>query len=126
MGGMQTLFITLRHLDMFAYVGSFSGPIVPDYDSELPLGKTPHRSFDTKHAYEGAFSNPSALNGRVKLLWFGVGTAESDFFRTGIAEAAKALQTAGVRVTYFESDGTAHEWQTWRRDLNDFAPRLFR
>jgi len=27
---------------------------------------------------------------------------------------------------YFESNGTAHEWQTWRRDLNDFVPRLFR
>jgi enterochelin esterase family protein len=126
MGGMQTLFITLRHLDLFAYVGSFSGPIVPDYDSELPLGKIPHRSFDTKSAYEGTFSNPSAFNGRVKLLWIGVGTAESEFFRTGIAEAAQALQTAGVRVAYFESNGTAHEWQTWRRDLNDFAPRLFR
>ena len=23
------------------------------------------------------------------------------------------------------SPGTAHEWQTWRRDLNDFLPRLF-
>jgi hypothetical protein len=22
--------------------------------------------------------------------------------------------------------GTAHEWLTWRRALNDFAPRLFR
>jgi enterochelin esterase-like enzyme len=25
----------------------------------------------------------------------------------------------------FESPGTAHEWQTWRRSLHDFAPRLF-
>jgi enterochelin esterase family protein len=23
------------------------------------------------------------------------------------------------------SPGTDHEWQTWRRDLKDFAPRLF-
>jgi len=27
---------------------------------------------------------------------------------------------------FFESPGTAHEWQTWRRDLFDLAPRLFR
>lgn len=126
MGGMQTLFITLRHPDKFAYIGSFSGPIVPDFDSEQPLGKIPHRPFDTKSAYEGAFSNPSAFNGRVKLLWVGVGTAESEFFRAGIAEAAQALKAAGVRLVYFESNATAHEWQTWRRDLNDFAPRLFR
>jgi enterochelin esterase family protein len=36
------------------------------------------------------------------------------------------LDDAGVEYVYFESPGTAHEWLTWRRDLNDFAPRLFR
>jgi enterochelin esterase family protein len=25
-----------------------------------------------------------------------------------------------------ESPGTAHEWLTWRRDLNEFLPGLFR
>jgi enterochelin esterase family protein len=29
------------------------------------------------------------------------------------------------RYVYFSSPGTAHDWLTWRRDLNDFAPRLF-
>jgi hypothetical protein len=33
---------------------------------------------------------------------------------------------AGVKNAYFESQGTAHEWLTWRRDLENFAPRLFR
>jgi enterochelin esterase family protein len=126
MGGMQTLFITLHHLDMFAYLGSFSGPIVHDLDSKQPLGRTPQSPFDTKTAYEGAFADPSAFNSRVKLLWFGVGTSEPERFRTGIGAAARALQAAGVRVVYYESIGTAHEWQTWRRALNDFAPRLFR
>ena len=126
MGGMQTLFIALRHLDRFAYIGSFSGPIVPNLDSRQPLGNGPPPPFDTKTAYEGAFANPSAFNERVKLLWLGVGTAEPEMFRTDIGAAAQALKQAGVRLVYFESDGTAHEWQTWRRDLNDFAPRLFR
>ena len=31
------------------------------------------------------------------------------------------LEAAGVRHVAFESKGTAHEWQTWRRSLNDFA-----
>jgi enterochelin esterase family protein len=31
-----------------------------------------------------------------------------------------------VELVYFESPGTAHEWQTWRRDLKQFAPLLFR
>jgi enterochelin esterase-like enzyme len=126
MGGMQTLFITLHHLDSFAYIGSFSGPIIADLGSRLPLGSMPATPFDTKTAYEGAFANPSAFNARVKLLWLGAGTAEPELFRGGIGGAARALQAAGVPVVYFESAGTAHEWQTWRRDLNDFVPRLFR
>ena len=36
-----------------------------------------------------------------------------------------ALDKAGVKHVVFESQGTAHEWQTWRRALHDFAPRLF-
>jgi enterochelin esterase family protein len=124
---MQTLFIALQHLDRFAYIGSFSGPIIPNLSAgNLTLSANPQEHFDAKTAYGGAFADPPAFNKRVKLLWFGVGTAESDQFRTGIGAAVEALQGAGVRLTYFESKGTAHEWQTWRRDLYDFAPRLFR
>jgi enterochelin esterase-like enzyme len=125
MGGMQTLFIALHHLDMFAYLASLSGPIVADPDSKQPLASTPPAPFDTHTAYEGAFSDPAAFNSRVKLLWLGVGTAEPELFRAGIGGAVQALKAAGVRAVYFESYGTAHEWQTWRRDLNDLAPRLF-
>jgi enterochelin esterase-like enzyme len=126
MGGMQTLFIALHRLDLFAYIGSLSGPIYPDLNFQQALSSVQPRPFDTKTAFEGAFANPSAFNSRVKLFWLGVGTAEPERFRTGIGDAAQALKQAGVRIEYFESAGTAHEWQTWRRDLNDFVPRLFR
>jgi len=126
MGGMQTLFIALQHLDLIAYIGSFSGPIIPNLNAgDLTANRTPE-PFDPKTAYGGAFADPSTFNRRVKLLWLGAGTAESDQFRNGIRGAADALRKAGVHLEYFESNGTAHEWQTWRRDLNDFAPRLFR
>jgi enterochelin esterase family protein len=125
MGGMQTLFITLQHLDMFAYIGSFSGPIVPSLKTGELHADTP-QAFDTQTAYGGAFSDPPAFNRRVKLLWLGVGTEEPRLFRDGIGAAVHSLRAAGVRLEYFESSGTAHEWQTWRRALNDFAPRLFR
>ena len=126
MGGMQTLFIALQHLDMFAYIGSFSGPIVPSLTAgNLTADRNPE-PFDSKTAYGGAFADPSTFNQRVKLLWLGVGSAESDQFRSGIGGAVQAQRKAGVRLEYFESSGTAHEWQTWRRDLNDFVPRLFR
>jgi hypothetical protein len=36
------------------------------------------------------------------------------------------LEKAGIKHVVFESPGTSHEWQTWRRSLHDFAPRLFR
>jgi enterochelin esterase-like enzyme len=117
MGGMQTLFITLHRPEDFAYIGSFSGPIIRGIN-------TGNSGFDTKTAFDRVFSDPHAFNKRVKLLWLGVGTEEGQF-RTGIKAAADALREAGVNLIYFESQGTAHEWQTWRRDLHDFAPRLF-
>ena len=126
MGGMQTLFIALHNLDAFAYIGSFSGPMLAGINTGTQPaagGQAPH--FDTKTAYEGAFSDPAAFNKRVKLLWLGVGTEEGRLY-AGIKDAADALKAAGVEVVYYESPGTAHEWQTWRRDLRDFAPRLFR
>jgi enterochelin esterase-like enzyme len=125
MGGMQTLFISLRHLDKFAYVGSFSGPIIPGVNAGgQRTERNPSARFDTKTAFDGAFADPRDVNKRIKLLWLGVGTEEKQF-RNGIKGAADALREAGVKLVYFESPGTAHEWQTWRRDLYDFAPRLF-
>lgn len=125
MGGMETLFVTLHHLDEFAWIGSFSGPFLPGINTGA-AGADPASSprFDPRTAYDGAFTDPVAFNARVKLLWFGVGTAEQ--FRSGIKDAVQALQTAGIRLVYSESPGTAHEWQTWRRALDEFAPRLFR
>ena len=35
------------------------------------------------------------------------------------------LKEAGVPSFYYESPNTAHEWQTWRRSLHEFAPLLF-
>lgn len=126
MGGMQTLFIALHNLDAFAYIGSFSGPMLAGINTgSQPAGGGQANHFDTKTAYDGAFSDPAAFNSRVKLLWIGVGTEEGRLY-AGIKDAADALKAAGVNVVYYESPGTAHEWQTWRRDLRDFAPRLFR
>jgi S-formylglutathione hydrolase FrmB len=61
----------------------------------------------------------------VKLVWIGVGTAEPERMATGIKSFHEALDKAGIKTAYYESPGTAHEWQTWRRDLNQFAPLLF-
>jgi enterochelin esterase family protein len=43
----------------------------------------------------------------------------------GIVKLHDAFTEANVKHVFYESPGTSHEWQTWRRDLKDFAPRLF-
>ena len=111
MGGMQALQIGLTRLDLFGSVGSFSGP---------PLG-----GFDVTTSYGGALRDAEAFNKRVRLLWLGAGTAE-ERFAASVKAVHGALDKAGVKHVVFESQGTAHEWQTWRRALYDFAPRLFR
>ena len=111
MGGLQALQIGLKHPDRFAYVGAFSAPA---------FGK-----FDVATAQGGAFRDTAAFNKKVRLLWLGAGTAE-ERFAAGVRAMHRALDKAGVRHVVFESPGTAHEWQTWRRSLHDFAPRLFR
>ena len=111
MGSMQTLNVTLRHLDQFAWIGAMSGP--------------PRQGFDVATAYDGAFRDAAAFNKKVKLLWLGAGTAETRFHTNTVA-MHEALNRAGIKNVFYSSPGTDHEWQTWRRSLHDFAPRLFR
>ena len=65
-----------------------------------------------------------ALNKKVHLLWFGLGTAE-DALLTSTRASRDAFEKAGIRSVVYESPGTAHEWLTWRRDLDEFTPKLF-
>jgi enterochelin esterase family protein len=126
MGGMETLFVALHHQEMFAYIASLSGPILQNPSSSQSLAAEFIAPFDVRTAYGGSFADASRFNQRVRLLWMGVGTAEPSVFRPGIVGAVKALRAHGVHLVYYASPGTAHEWQTWRRDLEDLAPRLFR
>jgi len=118
MGGMQTFQVTFNHLDLFSYIGGFSGA-----GGMLMRGE---EKIDMKTAFNGALADPAAFAKRVHLLWIGVGTEEPAQMRAGIQKLNTALTEANVKHEFYESPGTAHEWQTWRRDLKDFAPRLFR
>ena len=111
MGGMQTFLTTLSNLDKFAYIGGFSG-------STGGFRGT----FDPKTSNNGVFADADAFNKKVKVLFLGIGTEEGPRTKA----FSDALTKAGIKNVYFESPGTAHEWLTWRRCLNDFAPRLFK
>jgi enterochelin esterase family protein len=116
MGGFQTFHVTLNHLDLFSHIGGFSGAA-----GLLEEGKP-----DLRKDFNGVFADPAAFAKKVHLLYLGVGTAESERFTTRIRGLHAALTEAGIQHVYWESPGTDHEWQTWRRNLKDFAPRLFR
>jgi S-formylglutathione hydrolase FrmB len=78
-------------------------------------------SFDPKTASGGVYADLAAFNRRVKVLFLGIGSEEGPRAKNFSDAGTKA----GIHNVYFESPGTAHEWLTWRRCLNDFTPRLF-
>jgi para-nitrobenzyl esterase len=116
MGANQALQIATHNLDTFAWMGGFSGTM--NGLSTDPL--------DPAAAFGGVFKDGAAFNDKVKLLWLGMGTEEPNPFPGAIGAFRTMLDKSGVKYVYYSSPGTAHEWLTWRRDLNDFAPRLFR
>ncbi len=102
MGGMQTRTITLAHLDKFSHIGVFSGG---------SIGLT-------------NITDMPAFKKKTKLVFVSYGSKENG----GAAAKAnvEALKQAGINSVYYESPGTAHEWQSWRRSLKEFAPLLFK
>ncbi|HEX2971458.1 MAG TPA: alpha/beta hydrolase-fold protein [Tepidisphaeraceae bacterium] len=107
MGGGQTLSIGLTHLDTFSALGVFSGA----------RGMT-----DVKTAYNGVFADADAFNKKVHAFYLSVGTTES---MEGARAFHNAMEAQGIKHVYYESEGTAHEWQTWRRSFHGFATLLF-
>ena len=106
MGGMQTHGITLNNPKTFAYVGIFSGGTI------------------------GADELTDAADFKAtnKVLFMSAGGRE-----TGMAEgdgsvgkAAEELKKLGINAYSYISPETAHEWQTWRRSLYQFAQLLFK
>ena len=117
MGGMQTFQVTFNHLDLFSYIGGFSGA-----SNAFMMGND---KLDSKTAFHGSMADPVAFAKRVHLLWIGVGTKEPDRMKAGLESLHTTLDEWKIQHVFYESPGTDHEWQTWRRDLKDFAPRLF-
>jgi len=116
MGANQALHLGTDNLDTFAYLAGFSGT----------MNGLSTDALDPDTAFNGVFKDGAAFNNKVKLLWLGMGTQEPNPFPAAIGAFRAMLDKSGVKYVYFSSPGTAHEWLTWRRDLNDFAPRLFR
>jgi enterochelin esterase-like enzyme len=107
MGGAQTYTETQAHLDKFAYVGIFSAPF------GAPQPAT---------GYNGLMAKPEEFAKQVKVFFISRGSKEPD---AGL-QAHNMYEQAGIKHTYYVAPGTAHEFQTWRKSLYEFAPLLFR
>ena len=96
MGGMETRMITMNKPGLFAYYGLLSGGTYSPEDLK-----------DHKN---------------LKLVFLSAGSKENP---DRVSQAAKALQEAGIQAVSYISEGTAHEFLTWRRSLYQMAPLLF-
>ncbi len=107
------MLIGLNHIDLFSQFGLFSAAIIGNIMD------------DPKTAFKGAFADAASFNKKVKVLWFGAGSGEAQFVRM-MDDSRKKLDDLGIRSSGYVSQGTFHEWHTWRRDLKEFAPLLFK
>jgi enterochelin esterase family protein len=117
MGAMQAFGIGFDHLDTFAFLAGFSGA-----PTDFLFGGN---TLDPKTFHNGVLADSAAFNKKVRLLWLGVGEVEDKFMLNGVKAFHDALDHADIHHVFYVSPGTAHEWQTWRRDLSELAPQLF-
>ncbi len=108
MGGMQTRVITLAHPEVFSQVGIFSGGSISTED----------------------LANAPGFKEKIKLVFVSYGSRELENSRAVFGgdpkESTEKLKESGMNTHFYVSPLTAHEWQSWRRALNEFAPLLFK
>ncbi|AIE87656.1 esterase [Fimbriimonas ginsengisoli Gsoil 348] len=114
MGGLQTMSLGLDHLQLFSYLGGFSG-CGGAFNAPINL-KTDHR---------GAMRNAKKFNAKMNLLFLTEGSNEPGFILESVKRYRAALNAAGIKYSFYESPGTTHDYPTWRRSLHEFAPLLF-
>jgi hypothetical protein len=89
-------------------------------------GRPACNSFDPATFLDGKFKDGKALNEQLNVFWLGMGTKEPPPFPGSIGAFRKMLEKQGIKYVYYESEGTAHEWLTCRRDLYQFAQLIFK
>ncbi len=108
-GGFQTCLTVSGNMDKFGWMGTFSGLFVRGDDK-------------IENAFNGLFKNADEFNNQIKLFFISTGTEERN-----PKELVETLKSHGIKnIVFHESQGTAHEWLTWRRALNEFAPQIFK
>ncbi|MGA5300337.1 alpha/beta hydrolase-fold protein [Nucisporomicrobium flavum] len=107
MGGFQTYDILKKHPGEFAYIGTFSAGI----SFSVPADPTGY--------------DPVAINTGTKLLRIYTGNVTDFVYPITMASMA-AFDRVGIRYEFAGVTPGPHGWDTWQKNLIDFAPRLFR
>ncbi|HEX2935084.1 MAG TPA: alpha/beta hydrolase-fold protein [Bacteroidales bacterium] len=117
MGGGQSFYVGLGSLDIFSAVGIFSSGIFGGINN--PGGK----EFDAEKEIPGLLSQSKSFNDKLRLFFISVG--EQDPRLEFTKKAVKKFQDSGLNVEFNSFPGD-HEWQVWRKSLNNFAQRVFK
>ena len=125
MGGAEAVYTALRHLDKFAWIGSFSGAFVmwrSIVDGAAAVGASTPMS---DAVFEKVFPGLDAkANASIRLLWITCGTADG---LIGVNRQFKDwLRSKSVRFTEEEAAEVGHVWPYWRRNLAEFVQQAFR
>lgn len=111
-GGIQTMMTILEHHDMFdSYIIMSSGWFA---NNKEVFASNVERLKDIA----------TDFNKHVKLLIFSQGGPEDIAYGNGKA-TTDAFRNCGIDFDYYEAPG-GHTWYTWRYNLRDFAPKLFK
>jgi len=120
LGAKQAYDLALGYPEYYSAVAGFSGIIVVgEFNRSNPgiMDKTRR-----KEAYNGIFADPKKFNKDFSLLFISNGEVEGTHLKKMSAE----LKKDGVKNTFYQSKGTAHEWLTWRRSLYQYVQLLFK
>jgi enterochelin esterase-like enzyme len=134
MGGMQTHTITLAHLDTFSHIGMFSGGSITtneitDMAAFKEKVKVVFISYGSRELGGNRRGGPppiAAPAGNTNAAPARGGRGGFGGFGGDPKASTEALKEAGVNAHFYVSPLTAHEWQSWRRSLREFAPLLFK
>ncbi|HCI55765.1 MAG TPA: esterase, partial [Bacteroidales bacterium] len=77
--------------------------------------------------------NTPGFKEKVKLVFVSFGNRELDLMKGGNRnfggnpkDITDSISKEGINAHFYVSPNTAHEWQSWRRSLYEFAQLLFK
>jgi len=118
MGGGQAFYTGLRNTDIFSQVGVFSTGLFGGINRQPGAA-----AFDPEAAIPGLLSQPQLFNSKLKVFYISVGEQDPRIEPT--KKLIENFKSKGLKVDFASFPG-GHEWQVWRKSLNDFAQKLFK